>query len=563
MRVVYPNLVLTPPAAINNAAIGEDYSRTFVVENGGLTSTKQVIITLDYGSAAYFQGQGVATLEVDPGTGFTTLTPTTTVGGKVTYVLEGANLGASNELLNGGSITLRDNFKLKTCNLTTVYTAGWGCDVASPCQEVDGTSVITMEAGAPNFSTLTFERSNITSLCQDFTIKLRYENIGTFPAGSTGKAAGMYDVIVKLINGGGSTTGPDLQAHTLSEFKIGGTPIPGFQGDVKQFDIPFGGMFNTDPDGPGVGLDDLDGDGFYDDLPAGETLELEVTVALKQDPACEENINDYSIYAIIKYKEACDAQSNDPADIKTVQKRQSAGANPFYYYRKNLVGAAYAPANVYDGVQFDGRISAGFYYLHSAYRTTASRFVYEVVLPAGFTMNNIQWHTGKYPAGLNTPVAPQSVTQNGNTLTVVSPDQNFGYFTFKGTATCANPNPAVNYTLHEVADYANHPDCKAVGANIVCDALNVKVIDCPEPCAAGPSLGMPIVERDDNFLGWTDASMTTRQTRDNISVFDLAKSMYKDEFKVETTATQHGPAANLGMHLVLAKAGDRGYPWWS
>ncbi|MGS0526791.1 hypothetical protein ACU8V7_18240 [Zobellia nedashkovskayae] len=49
----------------------------------------------------------------------------------------------------------------------------------------------------------------------------------------------------------------------------------------------------TDPDGAGVGLEDLDGDGFFDDLPVGNSLVLEAELAYNylldsnNDTACD------------------------------------------------------------------------------------------------------------------------------------------------------------------------------------------------------------------------------------------------------------------------------------
>jgi len=44
-------------------------------------------------------------------------------------------------------------------------------------------------------------------------------------------------------------------------------------------------LFTSDPDGPGGGLEDIDGDGFFDDLPGGNTFSLTIEAAIKcQDP---------------------------------------------------------------------------------------------------------------------------------------------------------------------------------------------------------------------------------------------------------------------------------------
>ncbi len=106
--VVYPNLVLTPPAATNDASLGDDIERTYTVLNGGLTSAKKIFVTVDYGDASFLQAPNAATLEVDAGNGFVALTNPTIDGSKVTYTVEGTNLGAANELENGKFITLKE-----------------------------------------------------------------------------------------------------------------------------------------------------------------------------------------------------------------------------------------------------------------------------------------------------------------------------------------------------------------------------------------------------------------------------------------------------------------------
>ncbi len=538
--VVYPNLVLTPPLATNDANIGDVITRTYKVENGGLTSAKKVIVTLDYENPAYFQAPGAATLEVDAGSGFVALTGGTVSGTKVTYVIEGANLGTGNELVNGASIILREVFELKTCNPTTHYTAGWGCDNTKPCQEVDGSSIVTMAGGAPNFNSITYERVDYTNMCSDYKLKIHYTNSGN---------GAMYDVGMEFI-GGSSPESEGFTKHTFSNVNINGNAIansftatnPIYAGVL----VKTGDVFNTDPDGTGTGLEDLDGDGFYDDLAGGQTVDLEVTVTIKPEQmTCGEALHDVYNRTNMYFRTAC-----APQEQKVVHRVK----NPLIDYRRTILSdASYMPATIEAGTPFsDNRIGFTYYSYGNKYRSADTRFVTVIEVPNGMTLSNIKWVDGRFPSGA-TPVDPQSVTQNGNTITVVSPSSVYGHITFDAVYECQadNSNVVIDYKVHEVADYANYPDCLSLGENIICESHPFTVINCGD-CPAGVSTGLAIVEREDNSLGWTDATMTTLQSRNNISKYDLAKALYKDEFKVETTATQYGAATNLGARLVVA-----------
>lgn len=62
------------------------------------------------------------------------------------------------------------------------------------------------------------------------------------------------------------------------------------------------------------------------------------------------------------------------------------------------------------------------------------------------------------------------------------------------------------------------------------------------------------VERADNSLGWTDATLTTRQSRSAISSYDLSKSLYLDDFDVQVSGTYAAsPLNNLYLYTGFTK----------
>lgn len=542
-NVKYPNFILTAPSAINNADIGQNIERTFTLQNGGFTSARRAYVTIDYGSPAYFQGQGQPVLQVSTGGNFVDLTPFSTNGGVVTYVLQGNVLGANGELANGQTLTFKEKFKLKTCNLQTKYAIGWGCDPASLCQVQNKTSTVTMKPGAANFNGITFEREGFTNICSPYKLKLKYKNSGT-----GGTMGGMYDVVLEFI-------GADFNAksHLFSNYNVNGVSLN------NVYTGPYNGIsvetknnpnLNTDPDGPGVGLDDLDGDGYYDDLPVGATVELEITVKLDDSTvACNQYIAD-------KYNTG--VAYHTPCDSEIVQ--LIINQDLLQYQRIDFADNSYAPANIEAGVPFQGRLGYSYFHHNNDYSSDKTRYVVEIEVPVGMSLTNIKWVKGLYPE-VDTPQDIANYSENivggKKHIKFTSPTADQGYVTFDAVYNCqANNNDVrMSYKFHEVADYENAPTCYSLGANLSCAERIFTVVGCAVDCPTGgpTSTILPVVEREDNSLGWTDATMTTLQSRSNISKYDLAKSMYKDEFRVYTKAVQNGSASNLGARLALKK----------
>ncbi len=77
----------------------------------------------------------------------------------------------------------------------------------------------------------------------------------------------------------------EADAFETADVRINGVSIDPSWYYYQNFDYVVNTtLFTIDPDGPG-GLDDVDGDGFFDDLPGGETLTMEIEAAIKcQDP---------------------------------------------------------------------------------------------------------------------------------------------------------------------------------------------------------------------------------------------------------------------------------------
>ena len=56
-------------------------------------------------------------------------------------------------------------------------------------------------------------------------------------------------------------------------------------------------------------------------------------------------------------------------------------------------------------------------------------------------------------------------------------------------------------------------------------------------------------ERADNSYGWTDYTMNTRQTRNNVSIIDRSRTLYLDDVEIISKGEQNGVLThNLFYH---------------
>ncbi len=83
--------------------------------------------------------------------------------------------------------------------------------------------------------------------------------------------ADMVNVSVNL--GMGPMNQLNFQGFAADSMTIAGKPVSPLSNTINLDNNP---IFNADPDGPGAGLADVDGDGFYDDLPADAQFDVQV-----------------------------------------------------------------------------------------------------------------------------------------------------------------------------------------------------------------------------------------------------------------------------------------------
>ena len=396
--VNYPVFSFTQPAAVNNTLIGQAYSRTFSINNGGAGGASAVYFRINNAVAAVADVTQTVTLTGGSGSAGV---PVVLIPVNGVYTVTSANLSGGS-FDNGETLTFKEDFIVRKCGQSTTYSAGWGCssDPAAWCQTVTGTGNTSAASGTPALGGVTGTRENFTSQCSPYNLRFVFSNTGTGGAA----AGGMYNVqfrwgggtrrdIINYLNATiGSATGITVTNGTVA-------------GQVAIVDI--NNKFSTDPDGAGVGLADLDGDGFFDDLPAGQSATVFINAQTKCDAiAPTADVGTYFDHnADMRYSTMCNTA------LVTSQKFNYGNLTTFQYSK--LSNKSYAPANISGGTPFRTRFAIGAFALKNAFDNSKTRYVYQITLPAGVTVSgsgNPAWHSGIYPENAKTTTAPVVTT---------------------------------------------------------------------------------------------------------------------------------------------------------
>ncbi|GEM_PF-3711052 len=253
---------VTPPSATINVLGTQEY--TYTVKQSANTYSNNIKVFITHST------------NVSITTTVGTLTLGTPSGSSQTDILE---LGPTQIVTIGNgntkfekdeTFTGKITAKLLGCSggETISFKAGYGCGTTTACQTGNVTSVgLTGNVlGDPKLTMTQTKKPWPGFLTSDadsaaYTLK----NTGAGPAMKVKIQFGF------AYSGDNPTKRPYLN---FFNFKVNGVSMTDDANDVAQFN------FTSDPDGPGVGLDDLDGDGFYNDLPAGQSVNI--TAMLEQ-----------------------------------------------------------------------------------------------------------------------------------------------------------------------------------------------------------------------------------------------------------------------------------------
>ncbi len=525
-----PAVSIAAPAAISNSYVNSIYNRSGSITNGG----NGCIDTLRF--YAVYPNAAIQLINNEITIAGINILPYRVSGDTLFYKIFGpAFFGGSNVLCNGRSVSFTENIKVKKCNpANTIYNAGWGKNVNSLCQSATTFSSVTTANGtAAPAANITTIRS--LSYCRDGRYTIAYSNNG-----SGANAGAMYNVKAYLGHNWGYTEVFLPKKYFKVDIKnifINATALPAaiiasplVSGDqVYQLNFT---LLTADPDGAGVGLDDLDGDGQFDDLAPGKTI----TVAFEEKWNCDNNcpVAEYAFTqrTAVNYNTMCGAAVTTPNLILS---------NPYYNYLLETINVI-APPQTQGGVPFTTQVCMNGQWNVPAFRPTDSLYL-EVTFPPGFTLAG----TGNIKIN-GVAMPPSQYLFSGNKLTIYKK----GYaevicYSYDMVYTCgAGGDVNINYAIRYVGD--NSCSCQEKIA-CVTKPINLK---CFPPCPTGIVNYQPVVKR--TSLGYTDKTLTTKVAPAAVTGIALKTALPKDTVVITIRGKQNTTFNNLYYYYQLEKA---------
>jgi Secretion system C-terminal sorting domain len=530
-----PVLSITPPVAINNAVLNGTYNRNTSIINGGAASC---IDTLRF--YIVYSGGGIELINNTLFSNGNPILPYRTNGDTLFFKAFGKTLfGSTGLLCNGVSFSITENIRVKKCtNLNTLYQAGWGKSEKVLCESVSASASVTLVNGSPG-PTASINTIQSLSYCRNGIYTITYSNTG-----SGGNAGTMYNISTFLGHNLGYTTAfPPVKNYKVNilNVQINGSPlavnlvnstIAGWTSELV-YQIPFN-QFTADPDGVGIGLEDLDGDGQFDDLAPGKSVTLNYEEKWNCYTTCPTPQYNFAPRAQINYTNWCNELTILPNLIKV---------NPYWHYLSSIINAT-APGQVVGGVPFNTQMCLSGQMSPPAHRPTDSVY-FEVTYPPGFSfVGNVLFN------GTIVPTSNYSFVNNKFTFTrkgyLVT-----GCITFDMVYNCGiNADVNINYKIRYVGD--NSCNCEEC-----IDVADIKMnLKCPVPCKTGIINYAPTVKR--LSLGYTDKTLTKKVSPSLVTGLALRTALPKDTILMTIPGKQIDKFDNLNYYYQIPRSTLKG-----
>ncbi|OWW24114.1 hypothetical protein B4Q04_16705 [Zobellia sp. OII3] len=518
-----------------NANVGQTYVRDIVIAQGGNGCTESFTYYVNVGEdvrdvySLSYNGEPLGTM----------------VDGVYTVTIDlnsetFEDVGNKNSCFeNGETIVLQEEFRVDDClDTAVVHNAYWGCSPGETCQAA------SPQTGSLNFGTsvpaiaLTKVGSTTPDLCNAVTYTVKIENTKT----TEGSMA--LDVGINL--GMGHNTSAVTTAYTnplwdfdyyntrkVSNFRFGtnasfnpgtkpSTSYPG-RGSGNTISIP-PDFFTSDPDGPNYGFDDLDSDGFYDDLPPNASTELSFDFEISPRDVCGTGRYDYMgwehTYFDVYFKDQC----------KGDRVPERIDLNYFNIIRDyQNVTEIEAPTDITNNEDFTLKIAPSIYAGGSGRPTIDGEAIFSNKASSLWTI------TIDVPAGMELQAsASPDFSQSGSQITYTTTNMSGNTFKewveFPLTYTCGtNGMKSISYTTNFTATGSSGV---CWSQDIHCGTVNI-FTHCPGGCV-GPVIEDFTAERI--TAGWTDETMSTAVVLDE-NTDGIKKYLAGDQMKVTTKAS--------------------------
>ena len=526
-----------------NANVGDTKTRTIKVVQGGIGSISRFTHIVD--------------LEAEVAAGYSlkfggvVLTPSSVIGTIQNYTVDlslapfvGAVGNGDLNLENGEFVEFEETFTINGCSNTNIYhQAYWGCSSSDICQTSNS------QLGIVNFSfqspLITLTKADLDlnpELCGPINYVINIKNE------TTEASATAFDVVLNIGLGHNTSEASTSTTNTLwdidyegtreiTNYKIGTTSFT--PTDIPSTSYPTKGsgltkyltkdFFTTDPDGAGVGFEDLDGDGFYDDLAPGASttlsfdFEIDPRDSAEYPNACGQGKYNYlsweHVYVQTYYYDQC----------KNERDGEQLDVNYVNIIRDELSSEIVAPSDVANAEVFNVLISPSLY--NNKVNCNGEKLFSDD--PSSSITVTIE-----VPSGISLAGSPPGFIQIGNeisyTITDLAASQYFSRnFIFPLVFDCATSGLSGidNFNLTYTVTYS----CDCWTQETHCGVISIKS-HCEGSCI-GPTITGFDAQR--TTAGWTDNTKTTlvdlsELNTDGTLKYQVDRYMPFDEMLVKT-----------------------------
>jgi len=239
------------------------------------------------------------------------------------YNVATANEDGNQQFENGENFTFQEKFAVLGCqNAEIIHTSYWDCGTICQISGAKSGSIV-LGNQVPSLKLTQLEGSN--DICNTNHFRVQIDNTTTVEGGvakdvyiNIGLGHNDSDITTYEINPFWAYDFQNTKSLSNVHFSNGPSTIPTFDNPATIYPTRGSGtsvaippnFLTSDPDGAGVGLEDLDNDGFYDDMAPGESTIIELDIDYNpSDNACGINRTDYikweHLYFDVNIKDQC------------------------------------------------------------------------------------------------------------------------------------------------------------------------------------------------------------------------------------------------------------------
>jgi hypothetical protein len=528
-NILSPALSIFPAPPINDALIGDTYNRSSATTNGGNGCIDTLWLSIVY------PGGGIELIGNQLNISGNTITPYKINGDTLFFKIFGKKFfQGRNIMCNGQSISFTENILVKKCDpLPTIYNSSWGKNAGNPCQFAPGSNIVNTTSGKVD-ATAKMKILQSVSYCRKGINEITY-----FNNGDGGNVSAMYNIVAYLGHnqwGDISNLPKNDPKITIQNCSINGNKITytinPYYSNNNAYQLKMN-QLTTDPDGINIGLEDIDGDGQFDDLAPGKSFTIQYEEKWTCDIQCGTGTYNLAPRSVLVYTKICDQEP--------VVTDNLVDNNPYkveLYDYSNVT----APLEVTGGVPFRSKFCLEGNFIPPAYIPTDSMY-YNITFPTGFTF------VGNVTAN-GVPVPASNYSFINNTLSIFFKNHKINVCVeYDMVYNCGTSGKAdIFYNVKYVGD--NSCNCYE---NLVCRNQEI-YFQCFSGCNTGVINYKPTVKRIS--LGYTDKTLSTKVKALSVSAAALKIAMATDTVLMTIPGKQIDQFDNLYYQYQLKRANN-------